>query len=104
MKIRELVKLRKQNDRVKIAFLFILLGMGFFGISVGNGISCLDIVTGRSEYVLSKAEQITRKDIDLLNSVQDISCVSRELTENVTIKYREGEAVVSSVLVSEEYI
>ena len=104
MKIRELIKLRKQNDRVKIAFLFILSGIGFFGISVGNGISCLDIVNGRSEYVLSKAEQITRKDIDLLNSVQDISCVSRELTENVTVKYREGEAAVSSVLVSEEYI
>lgn len=104
MKIRELVKLRKQNDRIKIAFLFILSGMGFFGISVGNGIACFDVVNGRTEYVLSGAGEITRTDIDLLNGIEDIRCVSRELEENVTIKYQERETAISSVLVSKEYI
>ncbi|MCM1498773.1 MAG: hypothetical protein NC124_09945 [Clostridium sp.] len=104
MKLRELQKLRKQNDRVKIALLFILSGMLSLGLSVHYGISCVQIVNDRTEYVLSGAAEITRADIDLLNSLSDIRCVSRELTESVTIKYQGQETVISGVLVSEEYI
>lgn len=104
MKIRELVKLRKQNDRVKLAFLFILAGVVFFGICIRHGISCLHMVNGRTEYVLSAADGITGKHIDLLSSVEEVSCVSRTLEENITIQYRGKEAGISCTLVSREYI
>lgn len=104
MKLCEWIKLRKQSDMVKLAVIFLALGIVFLMFAVFQGIKFADVRNKSTEYILSHAGNIEEKEIDAISALANVSSVSRELEEQVTIKYKDKQTEASCIVLDREYI
>lgn len=97
-----LLRLRKQNDVVKVMFLFFVLGLVFLGNAINSGIHLSGIVKEPVEYVMQGAMLDAR--ISELEQLENVTAVSRQIEGAVAVKYNAKETTISFVELSKEYI
>lgn len=104
MKIRELLKLRRQNDIVKIVFVYLLVGIVFMIITIVNTVKFYMAVNEPTEYRMIKSGVIHTEDISSISGMEDVLCVSRSINESVSIKYQVESLSMPCAVVSKDYI
>lgn len=103
-RIKDLIRLRKQNDAVKIMLLFLLAGIISAFSILYYAWEIYHFVNTPAEYVLSSNQIISGKQVQTLLQMKGVVRVSRQLDTSLTIKYRGKEAVINAVLLSQDYI
>lgn len=103
-RIKDLIRLRKQNDAVKIMLFFFLAGITSAFSILYHAREIYYFVNTPAEYVLSSNQIISGKQVQTLLQMKDVVRISRQLDTSLTIKYRGKEAVISAVLLSQDYI
>ncbi len=103
-RIKYLMRLRKQNDAVKIMGILIVAGIVSALSILYHTWGIYHYVKNPAEYELSSDQIITGTQIKTLLQTKNAVRVSRQLNTSLTIKYRGKEAVVDAVLLSQEYI
>lgn len=104
MKISEFLRLRRQNDTVKLICLFALTGAVCLINAVYHLGNIYHDVNLPAEYSLTGEGVITQKQIDAFMEIQDMAEVSREMEIPVTIKYQGGEVMLECTMLSQEYM
>lgn len=103
-KIKYFLRLRKQNDTVKLMIILVLAGM----VSAGSvlyhvGMICR-YVTTPVEYELTANQIVSAERIRALLQMKGVTAVSRQLNTPVTIRYQGAEAEIQAVVLSQEYV
>lgn len=104
MKIREFLRLRKQNDTVKLMCFCILIGAGFFVNVLYHAGTLYHSVQSPVEYQLIRESKVTDEQISELAQEEDVSAVSRSLDIPVTVKYQGQETMMTCTMLSKSYI
>ena len=104
MKIRKLLKLRKQNDIVKIAFLFIFVGSFVLIMTIINVVKFYGQINESEEYTIKKLDKISERDLENILDMDNVYCVSPSINNIVSIKYYVSVVDMPCVMVSADYI
>ncbi len=104
MKIREFLRLRKQNDTVKMMCIFALAAAGFFANVLCNAGKLYHSVQSHVEYQLIRGSVVTNVHISDLQQIEDVAAVSRSVDLPVTIKYQNQETMMTCTMLSQSYI
>lgn len=103
-KIRYFIKLRKQNDTVKIIVLFVIAGLvSAVSILYHAGLIYRYVKTP-AEYVLTADHVISTEQIGVVQQMEGVSRVSRQIEIPLTLRYQGAETEVQAVLLSREYV
>lgn len=100
-KIRELLKLRKQDDFVKIIFIYIIISIAMIVTILINGLNMYKTIYTSKEYVLTSAKEISDNGYENLKKIKNISSVSKQKTESISFG---GESFFQCVKVSTKYM
>lgn len=100
------LKLRRQNDIIKIMCLYLVIGAVFIVNAVLNGILLYQSVQSPAEYVLMGNEQNAAANAKLreISELENVAALSRQKEMMITIKYQASETVFSCVKLSEAYM
>ena len=104
MKIREFLRLRKQNDTVKLMCFFVLAGAGFFVNVLYHAGKLYHSVQSPVEYQLIRGSRVTNEHISELVQAEDVAAVSRSLDIPVIVKYQGEETMITCTMLSKSYI
>lgn len=104
MKISEFLRLRKQNDTVKLICILALTGTACLISAICHLWDIYRYVNLPGEYVLTGETTVTQKRVNELMQMKDVQNVSRAMEIPITIKYRGTEIVVTCTVLSQEYI
>lgn len=104
MKIREFLRLRKQNDTVKLMCFFVLAGAGFFVNVLYHAGKLCHSVQSPVEYQLIRGSTVTNEHIRELAQAEDVVAVSRSLDIPVTVKYQGQETMMTCTMLSRAYM
>lgn len=99
-------KIRKQKDKVKLMLLFILLGIGFFGHLIYEGIRLYQITITPAEYILTSHDStgITDKQMKELWELEQVSAVSRQQELSLELAGQRGKANLTCLEISQSYL
>lgn len=99
-------KRRKQDDRIKMIFVFLLVALVFLGKAVYTGVQLYCTAGERTEYILQATAEtgITDREIRELEHMEEVECVSRQLEKEISIMAGDEEAVIPCVGISKEYM
>ena len=100
-KIRELLKLRKQDDFVKIIFIYIIISIAMIVTILINGLNMYKTIYTSKEYVLTSAKEISDNGYENLKKIKNISSVSKQKRESISFG---GESSFQCVKVSTKYM
>lgn len=105
-KFRKFLRLRKQEDAVKIVLLFIVLGIGLIINSIYNGALLYRQMQSPAEYALAKDETESglKRELTEIEKWDSISAASLYQEIGLTLKYKEKEAPFSCIGLSEAYL
>lgn len=103
---RRFWKRRKQDDRIKIMFLFFLGMLGFFADAVNSGIQVYQMTRSPAEYVVrsSGASEITGYQMSGIEAMSEVQAVSRQRESSMTLLYSGGEMTVTCLELSDDYL
>lgn len=104
MKIREFLRLRKQNDTVKLMCFFVLAGAGFFVNVLYHAGKLYYSVQSPVEYQLIQEKTVTKEQISELAQTEGVAAVSRSLDIPVTVKYQGQEIMMNCTMLSKSYM
>lgn len=96
---KSFLKLRKQNDAVKIALLMILAAVGFFAGAVYRGVMLYRLVNAPVEYILTGTG-----DLSEIEALEGVVAVSTQKEQTLTVLYRGKEYPLSYTVLSEDYL
>lgn len=103
-KIKYLMRLRKQNDTVKILVLFVIVAL----VSVVSILYHAGLIYHYAntpvEYVLSADRVISIEQINTVLQMEGVTGVSRQMDIPITLRYQGAETEVQAVLLSQEYV
>ena len=103
-RIKHFLKLRKQNDTVKIICIFVLAGI-LCAISVVYHVwGIYHYVNTPAEYILTGDGVVSKKRVDELLKNEGVAKVSRQMDVPVTVMYRGAKAEINCTMLSEEYV
>lgn len=99
-------KIRKQKDWVKLMLLFLLLGIGFFGHLVYEGICLYQIILTPMEYILTSQSPTGITDLQMqdLWELEQISAVSRQQELSLELAGQWGKMNLTCLEVSQSYL
>ena len=100
------LRLRKQNDIIKIMCLYLIIGAVFIANAVINGIRLYQSVQSPAEYVLmgngqNAAANVTLKEI---GELENVAALSRQKEMMITVKYQGDEIEFSCTKLSGAYL
>lgn len=99
------LKLRKQNDYVKIMFFIFLLGIYMLGSAIFNGLGIYHQLSTPEEYILSAdAQNITQEAIKKITDTEKVDAASIQKQTNLTINITEDEQSFECYQISETYL
>ncbi len=104
MRIREFLKARRQNDIVKIALLYFIVGITLLIMTIVNVVKFYVAINEPTEYGMAKSSGISNEDISSISGMEDILYVSRSINENVSIKYQVEVYSMPCIVVAKDYI
>lgn len=94
--IKKILRLRKQNDAVKLVFLFSILAITSLSLAIVHIAQYAKIVAGHVEYIAVDTEgSVTDGKIRTLSEVDTVLCVSRNYEQ--TIIFRNGEKEIRMI-------
>lgn len=104
--LRRLLKLRKQNDRVKIQWLLCIGAFFFLGSSIYQGSQFYQLIHTPKEYELDlpTGRTGTVLDVTSLEEIEDVKAVTEEIESTVTVHLHAKEASIKSISVSKSYL
>lgn len=103
-RIRSFLKLRRQNDTVKIMCILALAGMVSFASVLYHVWGIYNYVNTSAEYVLTGEGAISKKRLDELRQSEGVAAVSRQMDCSVTVMYRGTSAKINCTMLSREYL
>lgn len=97
---------RKQDDRIKMISIFLVMALLFFGKAIYKGIQMYRTTGECTEYILQAISEtgITDTKIRELEQMKEVECVSRQLETNISIMAGAEEVIIPCVGVSGEYM
>lgn len=103
---REFLKIRKQNDRVKMELFFFLAGVLFIGISIYQGINFYIEMKDEAEYVLSCDDPriLTDSKIAEIEGKDYVTAVGRQMESSVELSCPWGKESFTCVKLPEKYL
>lgn len=116
---KNFLKLRRQNDAVKLVLVFFLAGLMCMGSVCYHGIELYRMMAARAEYVLTIPGEAETSDIrHSLHKLQELSesgelkelrssdilTLSLQQHKSVTVRYQGQELCASYIELSEEYL
>ena len=102
-KIRNLMKLRRQSDTMKIICILALAGICFLGSFIYHLAGIYSYVNSPVEYVLSGDRTVSEKKINELMQMESGMVVSRQKNISVTVMYKGLTTTVDCLVISKEY-
>ena len=103
-KIRKFFRLRKQNDMVKVSWLFALAGIAAFASVCFRVWGIYAYADTPAEYVLMGEGFISKKCVDELRQMEGVERVSRQMDETVQVMYRGVSAEFDCTGLSRQYV
>lgn len=103
-KIRGFLRLRKQNDTVKVICLFALAAAAFFASVIYHTWDMYRFVITPAEYVLTGKGRVSQKRMDELVQMEDVAAVSRQMEVSIKVMYRGMSTAVNCNLLSQDYM
>ena len=104
MKIREFLRLRKQNDTLKIMCILFVAGVCFLISAVFRGIQVWQMLQMPAEYILLSDIREGGEPLTNLLQLEFVAAASRESELSVMIKYKGKEESIFCTKLSEDYI
>lgn len=94
--IKKILRLRKQNDAVKLVFLFSILAITSLSLAIVHIVQYAKIVAGHVEYIAVDTEgSVTDGKIRTLSEIDTVLCISRNYEQ--TIIFRNGEKEIRMI-------
>ena len=104
MKIKDFLRYRKQNDAVKIWFVFICVGMICLGRACYFGRKAYREIHTPVEYQIVNTNSGTSAQRNTWDNVADLLAVSNGRTDAMELRYQRAEISVSIQELSKEYL
>lgn len=103
-RIRNLLRLRKQNDTVKIICILSLAAMAFLIRTVQQIWGIYQYAAAPAEYIVTAEGAMSGKRVDELLQNKEVARVSRQMKLPVSVLFKGREAVVDCSVLSQEYM
>ncbi len=100
---KRFLRLRKQNDTVKIMLLYIVIGVCFFVNAIYNGVLLYRLIQSPVEYVAGIGGTFGTK-LKELAELENVKAFSVQGEKSVTMKYKTTEVSLPCVYLSKEYL
>lgn len=104
--LKTFLKRRRQDDRVKIILMVILLGSFMLANSIYRVVKLQEQLGERVEYILAEEEQMPIKDSELTEwkELEHVVAISRQTEEILTIYEGEEAVMLNCIGLSDEYL
>lgn len=105
MKIRELLRLRRQQDAVKIIILYVIAIGVCCGFLIRDGLRYAQITRTKEEFKLIGNDQVlTDSKVQRVREIEGVTDVSYDVNDSVTVSYQANTTSFEAELLSEAYI
>lgn len=103
-RIKTFLRLRKQNDVVKIICIFVLGCIVFLTSVLEHLGEIYHYINTPAEYILTGEGVVSKKRVDELLACEGVARVSRQMDIPVTVMFRGAKAEVNCTMLSKEYM
>ena len=105
MKIREFLRLRRQQDAVKIIILYVIAIGVCCGFLIRDGLRYAQITWTKEEFKLIGNDQVlTDSKVQRVREIEGVTDVSYDVSDSVTVSYQANTTSFEAELLSEAYI
>mgnify|MGYP007092383217 FL=1 len=105
MKIREFLRLRRQQDAVKIIILYVIAIGVCCGFLIRDGLRYAQITRTKEEFKLIGNDQVlTDSKVQRVREIEGVTDVSYDVSDSVTVTYQANTTSFEAELLSEAYI
>lgn len=105
MKIREFLRLRRQQDAVKIIILYVITIGVCCGFLIRDGLRYAQITRTKEEFKLIGNDQVlTDSKVQRVREIEGVTDVSYDVSDSVTVSYQANTTSFEAELLSEAYI
>ena len=105
MKIREFLRLRRQQDAVKIIILYVIAIGVCCGFLIRDGLRYAQIIRTKEEFKLIGNDQVlTDSKVQRVREIEGVTDVSYDVSDSVTVSYQANTTSFEAELLSEAYI
>ena len=105
MKIREFLRLRRQQDAVKIIILYVIAIGVCCGFLIRDGLRYAQITRTKEEFKLIGNDQVlTDSKVQRVREIEGVTDVSYDVSDSVTVSYQANMTSFEAELLSEAYI
>lgn len=105
MKIRKFLRLRRQQDAVKIIILYVIAIGVCCGFLIRDGLRYAQITRTKEEFKLIGNDQVlTDSKVQRVREIEGVTDVSYDVSDSVTVSYQANTTSFEAELLSEAYI
>ena len=105
MKIREFLRLRRQQDAVKIIILYVIAIGVCCGFLIRDGLRYAQITRTKEEFKLIGNDQVlSDSKVQRVREIEGVTDVSYDVSDSVTVSYQANTTSFEAELLSEAYI
>ena len=105
MKIREFLRLRRQQDAVKIIILYVIAIGVCCGFLIRDGLRYAQITRTKEEFkLIGNAQVLTDSKVQRVREIEGVTDVSYDVSDSVTVSYQANTTSFEAELLSEAYI
>lgn len=105
MKIREFLRLRRQQDAVKIIILYVIAIGVCCGFLIRDGLRYAQITRTKEEFKLIGNDQVlTDSKVQRVREIEGVTAVSYDVSDSVTVTYQANTTSFEAELLSEAYM
>lgn len=105
MKIREFLRLRRQQNAVKIIILYVIAIGVCCGFLIRDGLRYAQITRTKEEFKLIGNDQVlTDSKVQRVREIEGVTDVSYDVSDSVTVSYQANTTSFEAELLSEAYI
>lgn len=105
MKIREFLRLRRQQDAVKIIILYVIAIGVCCGFLIRDGLRYAQITRTKEEFKLIGNDQVlTDSKVQQVREIDGVTAVSNDVSDSVIVTYQTNTTSFEAELLSEAYI
>ena len=105
MKIREFLRLRRQQDAVKIIILYVIAIVVCCGFLIRDGLRYAQITRTKEEFKLIGNDLVlTDSKVQRVREIEGVTAVSYDVSDSVTVTYQANTTSFEAELLSEAYM
>lgn len=105
MRVKEFLRLRRQQDAVKIIILYVIAIGVCCGFLIRDGLRYAQITRTKEEFKLIGNDQVlTDSKVQRVREIEGVTDVSYDVSDSVTVSYQANTTSFEAELLSEAYI